>query len=77
MANHPGRRSPAWVADAEAVAAARIASTHWPEGDGVHVMSRADVERLMRDSIVHGYGMGLRAGADALLLQAPKRRIMP
>lgn len=73
MTNHPGRKQPAWVADAEAVAAARIAATRWPDGDAV-LMTRADVERLMRDSVVHGYGMGLRAGSDALSRRGQRER---
>jgi len=71
--NHPGRKPPAWLADAQAVAAERIASTRWPEGDTV-LMSRAELQQIMRDSIVHGYGMGLRAAALQLTPRRPVRR---
>lgn len=61
MTNHPGRRKPAWVADAEAVAAQRIAATRWPEGDGAHVLTTAELQQIIRDAVVWAYGQGLQA----------------
>jgi len=74
MTNHPERRQPAWVADAQAVAAERIAATRWPESDdGAHVLTRDELQQVIRDAVVWGYSRGLRAAGDALL-SSPKRK---
>lgn len=75
MTNHPGRTPPAWVADAEALAASRIAATRWPEGDGLHVLTRARMQQVLRDTVVWAYGEGLRAQiAPSSNSRAPRSR---
>lgn len=72
MTNHPGRRKPTWVADAEAVAAERIAATQWPAGDGTHILTRAELQQVITDAVVHGYGHGLRAAT--MILSGARRK---
>jgi len=57
MTNHLGRKPPAWLARAEAVAAERIAATRWPDGDAA-LLTRAELERVIHDAVVWAYGRG-------------------
>lgn len=61
MTNHPGRRKPSWVADAEAVADARIAAIQWQVGDGAYLVTPAELRQMLREAIISAYGAGLRA----------------
>lgn len=74
MTNHPGRKPPAWVADAQAAAAERIAATRWPEGDGAHVLTRAELQQAIADAVIWGYGQGRRSALDIV---AKGRRASP
>ncbi len=58
MTNHPGRKPPGWLADAQSAADERIAATRWPDGDGAHVLTRADLQQTIRDAVVYGYHRG-------------------
>ncbi len=57
MTNHPGRKLPAWLQRAEAAAAERIAATRWPDAPAA-VLTRPELERVIRDAVVWGYGRG-------------------
>ncbi len=60
MTNHPNRRPPRWLADAQTLADQRIAATRWPDGDGVHVLTRDQLAQVIRDAVIYGFAEGLR-----------------
>jgi len=57
VTNHPGRKPPGWLQRAEAAAAERIAATRWPAAPAA-VLTRPELERVIRDAVVWGYGRG-------------------
>ncbi len=58
MTIHPGRKPPAWMADAQAAADRRIEATRWPDTNGMHLLTREQLAQVIRDAVVWGYGRG-------------------
>lgn len=65
MSHSTATQPPTWLSAAEAAAAQRLAAARIPPGSVVLMLSRDEVARLIRETVVWAYGQGHAEGQRA------------